>query len=153
MDVENDVWTLCLVRGAQKQPAAASGDLRLHPRELGSRQRLVLEIDLVDVNEGDLSVGHVLLGVDRVHRARVDARATVDALVGVDVYHAVLFGLVNAINRADLDARLVLEVDAGLGDDVGHGCSDSTKRALSVWSVTGPRTPLMASPRAVGGTA
>src|SRR6202521_5695477 len=114
MDVENDVWTLCLVRGAQRQPGAASGDLRLKPRDLGSRQRLVLEVDLVDIYEGDLSVGHVLLRVDRVHWARVDARATVDALVGVDVDHAVLFGLVNAINRADLDARLVLEVDAGL---------------------------------------
>src|SRR6266545_434061 len=60
----------------------------------------------------------VVLVEDRLHRADGLAGAAVHALVGVDVEHAV--ALVDAVDRALLDAGLVLHVDAGLGDDVGH---------------------------------
>jgi hypothetical protein len=38
---------------------------------------------------------------------------------------------VDAVDRTDLDAGLVLEVDAGLRDDVGHGCPSVTRAILS----------------------
>src|SRR5690606_24443301 len=57
----------------------------------------------------------VVDGLDRAHRL---ARAAVHALVRVDVQGAV--ALVDAVDGTLLDARLVLDVDAGLGDHVGH---------------------------------
>src|SRR6202011_5435075 len=90
---------------------------RLHRGELGPGDVLVLEIDLVDLDEGHLGRRNVLFREDRVYRAGVNAGA---AVVRVDIDHPVLGDLVNAIDWADLDARLVLEVDARLGDDVGH---------------------------------
>ena len=56
---------------------------------------------------------------DRLHRALGLARATVDALVGVDV--ELILSLVDAVDRTYLDATGVLRVDARLGDDVCHG--------------------------------
>ena len=44
--------------------------------------------------------------------------AAVDALLGIDDQDPL--ELVDAVDRADVDARLVFDVDAGLGDDVGH---------------------------------
>src|SRR5206468_5649563 len=61
---------------------------------------------------------HVVLVEDRLDRADRLAGAAVDALVRVDVEHPV--ALVDAVDRAFLDAGLVLDVDARLGDDVGH---------------------------------
>ena len=61
---------------------------------------------------------HVVVVEDGLHRADRLAGAAVHALVGVDVEHAV--ALVDAVDRAFLDAGIVLDVDAGLGDDVGH---------------------------------
>src|SRR5678809_1173932 len=46
------------------------------------------------------------------------ARAAVDALIRVDVEHRL--ALVDAVHGADLDAGLVLHVDAGLSDDIRH---------------------------------
>ena len=72
------------------------------------------------------SAGELVLGEAGVDRAGLDAGVAVDALVGVDVEHldAVVVGLVgrrvDAVHRTDLDARVVLGADAGLGDDVGH---------------------------------
>src|SRR4051812_45139400 len=64
-------------------------------------------------------VRDVVLVVDGLHRADRLAGAAVHALVGVDVEHPV--ALVDAVHRTLVDARLVEDVDAGLGDDVGHG--------------------------------
>src|SRR3712207_7821256 len=47
------------------------------------------------------------------------ARTAVDALVGVDVHHPV--ALVDAVHRTLVDTGLVEDIDAGLGDHVGHG--------------------------------
>ena len=49
---------------------------------------------------------------DRLDRAHRLAGAAVDALLGVDV--ALALALVDAVDRAHVDARLVVDVDAGL---------------------------------------
>src|ERR1039458_6119259 len=104
----------------------------LDPVELGPGDRLVLEVHLVDLDVGDLGRRDVLLGEDRVDGARIDACTAIDALVRVDENHPVLVGLVDAVHGADLDAGLVLQVDAGLSDDVGHaGWSLAKAEALS----------------------
>src|SRR2546425_7660615 len=61
----------------------------------------------------------LVLGEDRLHRAHGLAGSAVDALVGVD--EELVRPLVDAINWADLDAGLVLDVDARLDDHVRHG--------------------------------
>jgi hypothetical protein len=63
----------------------------------------------------------LVLGIDRRHRAGIDACATVDALVRVDVEHPVLGSAVDdAVDRTNVDTGFVFEIDAGLGNDVGH---------------------------------
>src|SRR5699024_4290442 len=74
-------------------------------------------------------LGDVVLVVDGLDRAHRLARPAVHALVRVDVQRPGT--LVDAVDRALLDARLVLDVHAGLGDHVRHG------RASSAWSVVG----------------
>src|SRR5918998_1467860 len=71
-------------------------------------------------------LGQLVLGEARVHGAGLDAGIAVDALLGIDEEHLdlVVVGLVgrrmDAVDRADLDAGVVLGSDAGLGDDIGH---------------------------------
>src|SRR5215216_4288771 len=71
-------------------------------------------------------VRELVLGEAGIHRAGLDAGIAVDALVGVDVEHLdlVVIRLVgrrmDAVDRTDLDARVVLLADAGLRDDVCH---------------------------------
>ena len=65
-----------------------------------------------------VTVGHPTVLGDRVDRADRLAGAAVDALLGVDVALADAF--VDAVDRALVDARLVVDVDAGAGDDVRH---------------------------------
>jgi hypothetical protein len=61
-----------------------------------------------------------------VHRTGLDAGVAVDAFLGIDeeLCGVVVVGLVgrwvNAVNRTDLDARVVLGADARLCDDVCH---------------------------------
>jgi len=115
---------------AHKTSAGAEGPTgsggRFDPANLFAGHGLVLEVDLVDLRERHLGGGDVLLGVDGVHRAGVDAGPAVDALVGIDEDHAVLVHLVDAVHGTDLDAGLVLEIDAGLGDDIGHDPVESS---------------------------
>src|SRR5579859_7618388 len=63
-------------------------------------------------------VGYVVLVEDRLDRAHRLTGAAVHALVRVDVEHAL--ALIDAVDRALFDARLVEQVNAGLRDDVGH---------------------------------
>src|SRR5947208_10006314 len=82
----------------------------------------------------------MVVGEAGIHRAVLVARVAVDALLRVDVEHldAVVVGLVggrmDAVDRADLNARIVLRADAGLGDHVGHcvslPSSDSGERPI-----------------------
>ena len=55
---------------------------------------------------------------DRFGRAFRLADAAIDAFIGIDDEH--VLALVEAIDRADLDAIHVFAADAGFGDDVGH---------------------------------
>src|SRR5262249_49345637 len=71
-------------------------------------------------------VGELVLGEDRIHRTGLDASIAVDALFGIDkeLLHigeaGLVFSRVNAIDRADLHAREVLQIDAWFGDHIGH---------------------------------
>src|SRR5205814_8739197 len=93
---------------------------------LGSLRRL-LEVVGVDLRVLRPLVRELVLGGARSHGAGLDARVAVDALLRVDVEHLdlVVVGLVrrrvDAVDRADLDARVVLLSDARLCDDVCHG--------------------------------
>ena len=98
----------------------------------GAPSSLPGEVGGVALRELGPLVGQLVLGEARVHGARLDARIAVDALVGVDEEHLglVVVGLVgrgvDAVDRAHLDAGVVLGADAGLCDDVGHGGSGSS---------------------------
>src|SRR6266849_9286047 len=63
----------------------------------------------------------LVLGEDRLHRAHRLAGPAVDTLVGVD--EELVRPLIDAVHRADLDAGLVLDVDARLDDHVRHRIS------------------------------
>ncbi len=88
-------------------------------------------------------LGELVLGEARVDRACLDARVAVDALLRVDVEHLdlVVVGLVgrrvDAVDRADLHAGVVLGPDAGLGDDVGHGAASSDGMRALLTGATG----------------
>ena len=94
---------------------------RCSATSLGARRRGVAVPELVDGGEVCLVVREVGLVEDCVDGACGFARATVDAGHRVDVEHPVFaFFEVDAVDRADLDAGLILHVDAGLGDDERH---------------------------------
>src|SRR5262249_50811827 len=63
-------------------------------------------------------LGQIVFVGDRLDGADRLAGTAVDALVGVDVQHAV--ALVDAVDGALVDAGAVFQIDAGKGDDVGH---------------------------------
>src|SRR5438309_10775447 len=85
-----------------------------------------------------------LLGEDRVHRAFRLAGPAVDALVGIDEELPVgAFVVVDAVDRADRDARDVEHVDARLGDHVGHWGTFSSAglgSAIRRWAGPNPST-------------
>ena len=97
-----------------RRGAGAAFDLRARGGAVG-------EPELVDRGEVRLVGGHVGLFEDGGHGAGRLASAAVDAGDRVDVEYPVrtLF-VVDAVDRADLDAGLVLDVDARLGDDERH---------------------------------
>jgi hypothetical protein len=88
--------------------------------ELGGAARGTQVVEEVDV--GVVVVLPLLRGVvlveDRLHRADRLARTAVDTLIRVDVEHPLTF--VDAVDGALVDAGPVLDVHAGLRDDVRH---------------------------------
>src|SRR3984893_1557274 len=102
--------------GMSKRRTAAAVRLRSAPVIVG-----------VDLDVTRPLLGKLVLGEARIDRAGLDARVAIDALLGVDVelrlvvVALLLLGGMDAIHRADLNAREILGADAGLGDDVGHG--------------------------------
>src|ERR687898_141261 len=66
-------------------------------------------------------VGDFVLGVDGLDRAFGFASAAIDTLFRVD--HEVVAGVVDAVDRADLDATLVLGADTRLCDHIGQRAS------------------------------
>src|SRR5215471_4965787 len=88
------------------------------------RAELVEELGVLGGERRPL-LGDVVFVEDRLDRADRFAGAAVDAFVGVDVEHPL--ALVDAVDRAFLDAALVLDVDARLGDHICHGgCTSLT---------------------------
>src|SRR5574341_1288257 len=134
-------------RGAREQPRREGrrGHERLRPRACRRAERVVAlgEEGRVRLGERLPLGGDVVLVEDRLDGADRLAGAAVDALVRVDVEHPL--ALVDAVDRAFLNARLVLHVDAWLGDHVRHVLSQPPRglRALAE-SVPGtpPRRPL-----------
>src|SRR4051812_24107978 len=108
--------------------AAAVGVRRAYPARRVTRKGRSATLEVLDVDLGEPLplVGQLVLGEARVDRARLDAGVAVDALLRVDVelLHLVVVRLLrrrmDAVDRAHLDARVVLRADARLGDDVGH---------------------------------
>src|SRR5205814_7093198 len=90
--------------------------------ELGVRlaELPVFEVVGVDLDELAPLLRHFILREDRIHRARIDASSTVDALVGVDVVHVRRVVCMDAVDGAYLHARGVFDVYAGLNDDACH---------------------------------
>jgi hypothetical protein len=78
-----------------------------------------IAVRVVDLDERVPLVGERVLRKDRLDRALRFARPAIDAFLGVDDEDAI--GFVDAIDRADVDARAVFDVDARLRDDVSHG--------------------------------
>src|SRR5207248_6305815 len=100
---------------------AGCGRLR---RDARSRSVHLLEVVGVDRDVLGPLLGDVVLGEDGIHRALRLADTTVDALVRVNKQHvreAFLVTLIDAVDRTDLHAGLVLDADARLADDVSHG--------------------------------
>src|SRR5581483_4380392 len=89
-------------------------------------------VGVVDQHERLPLVGQRVLREDRLDRALRLAGPAVDALLRVDDEDAVR--LVDAVDRAHVDARAVFDVDARFRDDVRHGAdsSESPGRAAPV---------------------
>src|SRR6266571_6946 len=99
------------------------GDQRVILGDLADLRRAARRADVVEELDVRLVVvlplvGHVVLVEDRLHRADRLTGAAVHALIRMDVEHAL--ALVDAVDRALLDAGLVEQVDARLRDDVCH---------------------------------
>src|SRR5207302_6137545 len=75
-------------------------------------------VRVVDGNERLPLIRERIFGENRLDRTLRFACAAVDALLRID--HQDPVRLVNAVDGAHVDAREVFDVDAGLGDDVGH---------------------------------
>src|SRR5215204_7216699 len=101
------------------------------PAQVCSELAGLLEVVGVYLDEALPLVRELVLREAGVHGAGLHAGVAVDALLRVDVEHLdlVVVGLVgggmDAIDGTDLHAGVVLGVDAGLGDDVGHGLLNS----------------------------
>src|SRR5918996_8320 len=112
-------------------PSAASP--RVRQASLLRRARLdpgvVDEELLVQRDEVFRLFRRLVLDEDRLHRAHRLAGPAVDTLVGVD--EELVRPLIDAVHRADLDAGLVLDVDARLDDHVRHGDLPSSAPPLS----------------------
>ena len=78
-------------------------------------------VRVVDLHERLPLVGERVLREDRLDRALRLARAAVDALLRIDDQHPA--ELVDAVDRTDVHAGAIFDVDARLGDDVRHAAS------------------------------
>ena len=105
--------------GCRRRSARSCGPRRVRPAARRDRASTSVKKRRLSSMKSVCSSAHATVLGDGLHRADRLAGAAVDALLGVDVELAVT--LVDAVDRALLDARLVHDVDAGRGDDVGHG--------------------------------
>ena len=77
----------------------------------------------VDEDERLPLLGYGVLVKDRLDRTGHLAGRAIDALVRVDEVLRSVVRRVDTVDRADIDARGVFDVDAGFGDHVGHQSS------------------------------
>jgi hypothetical protein len=70
---------------------------------------------------------NILFRENRRHGALGLARTTVDALIRMDV--ELVRALIDAVDRAHVDARPILRILAGFRDDVRHGSAMRTSPA------------------------
>src|SRR5512140_1671621 len=111
----------CTRRG--KSSSQRNGGARRTRSARGAPRRVrSLEHVLVEGDEPFLVRGHILFREDRRHGALGLAGATVDALIRFD--EELVGSFIDAIDRTDVDARLVLDIDAGFRDDVRHSSLD-----------------------------
>src|SRR4051812_40160230 len=108
----------CLGQPVTSRPRHARISLLATLSRRSSRWILPLEHLAIQLHEGPQVRRHVLLGEDRRHRTLRLARPAIDALVGMD--EELLRPLVDAVDRTHIDTRLVLDADAGFGNDVWH---------------------------------
>src|SRR2546421_8147916 len=78
-------------------------------------------VGVVDLHERFPLIRQRVLGENRLDRTLRFARTAIYAFLWVDDEDSLK--LMNAIDRADINAREVFDVDAGLSDDVRHGGS------------------------------
>src|SRR5690606_19211128 len=116
---------MALISLAGSPPAVRSASSGAPPAQAAAREsrrsgalRALLEVRPVLLNVVGPLRGDVRIREDRGDGALRLAGAAIDTLVRVDV--VLILALVDAVDRADLDAARVLGADAGLGDDVGH---------------------------------
>ena len=76
----------------------------------------------VELDEGLLVFGHVVLVKDGFDGTFGDAGFAVDALIRMDVENLLAF--IEALDRANNYAVGVLAAEAGLANNVGHGCRE-----------------------------
>src|SRR3989442_14502632 len=89
---------------------------------LRNRWALLVEVGLVDLDVVLPLIGDGILREDRAHRTYGFARATVDALIGMDEVQLVCIGCINAVHRADVYTGGVFYIDTRFRDHVRH-CS------------------------------
>jgi len=98
-------------------------------RPLQTARDLLLEVVEVDLNIFFPLFGQIIRWEDRLHRTFVDAQTAVDACVRIDVellrsvVTSSFLHWMNAINRADINARSVLGSNAGFSNHMRHECS------------------------------
>src|SRR5215204_5110651 len=93
-----------------------------------------LAVGVVDLDERLPLIRKRVFGEDGLDGALRLAGPAVDAFLGIDDQDPL--ELVDAIDWADVDARAVFDVDAGLRDDVRHGSDERRvgKECRSRWS-------------------
>ena len=74
----------------------------------------------IELDEGFPFGGNPHCREDRLDRAFGDTGSAVDALDGIDHQHGLV--LMEAIDRTHRHANGILAIDAGLGNNVRHGC-------------------------------
>jgi hypothetical protein len=93
---------------------------------VGDLRRPVPVVRGVELGEPLPLLGYLVLGEDRVNGAGLYARVAIDAFLGVDeeLIDLLVIGFVggrmDAVDRADLDARVVLDPDTRFCDHIGH---------------------------------
>src|SRR5260370_476591 len=125
-----------------------SRQLPLRLRGTGLHPGVVDEELFVELDELLRRLRGFVLCEDRLHRTHRLARSAVDTLVGV--YEELIRALVDTVDRADLDAGLVLDVDTRLSDDIRHGHFPSLVPRFLVHAYARRYPPRRRGPRLLG---